>query len=223
MIPQTFDSFVYHVREIDDDGNVGRVVLQHRVGLIPIGNPRGLQCDLSKPDVEPVDPKTAVIIQEYTRPPVPEVRRCNIVDVSFRNQAGCPLHVYWASGTKTIPETGFNCGEKFRFHLGTKPATQDFMNDWESSTKFEGTFIGHTFVARLASDPNVVVDSYTVDTTKIIDCPNLKQKVANGSQERAEVVMEAQGAITPLQDQTVADSSRMAVDSTASTGGLSMS
>jgi hypothetical protein len=211
----TFDSFVYHAREIEDDGIAGQVVLQHRVGLIPIGNPSNLGCDLSKPDVEPVDPETAVRIQDYSRKPTPAKRPCNVVDVGFRNQAGCPLHVYWASGMGDVPSSGFNCGEKFRFHLGTKPATQDFMQDWESATKFEGSFIGHTFVARLASDPNVVVDSYTIETTKIIDCPNLKQKVQSNSKEQAEAIVEAQGLVTPsLEEQVISDATRAAVGDT---------
>lgn len=87
------------------------------------------------------------------------------------------------------------------------------MQDWESSTKFEGSFIGHTFVARLASDPNVVVDSYTVKTTKIIDCPHLKQKVQTSSKEppAAEAVVEAQGLVTPLEDQVMGDAARAAM------------
>jgi hypothetical protein len=39
-----------------------------------------------------------------------------------------------------------------KFQLGTKAATQDFLNNWESTTKFEGTFIGHTYVAQLARE-----------------------------------------------------------------------
>ena len=30
----TFESFVYHVREIDGDGAPGNVVLQHRAGMV---------------------------------------------------------------------------------------------------------------------------------------------------------------------------------------------
>ena len=97
-----------------------------------------------------------------------------------------------------VPAEGFSCGEKFKFHLGTKPATQDFMFDWESSTKFEGSFIGHTFVARLASDPQVVIDSYTLEATKVTDCPNLKQKVAVASKDHAEAIVGAEGTIQPL-------------------------
>ena len=54
--------------------------------------------------------------------------------------------------------------------------TLDFMWDWASSTKYEGSFIGHTFVARRADDPSVVVDSYTLEPTKIIDCPRREQQ-----------------------------------------------
>eukprot|EP00934_Nitzschia_sp_Nitz4_P002530 Nitzschia sp. Nitz4//scaffold79_size90958//42746//43998//NITZ4_005025-RA/size90958-augustus-gene-0.171-mRNA-1//1//CDS//3329558249//2520//frame0 len=194
----TFESFVYHVREVSEDGSPGQVVLQHRVGFVPIGNPNGISCDLSKPDVEPVNPETAERVKEYSRIKTPEVRKCNVVDVSFRNQAGCPLHVYWASGIEDIPDSGFTCGERFRFHLGTKPATQNYMEDWDSATKFEGSFVGHTFVARLASDPNVVVDSYTVETTKIVDCPNLNQKVASGGKQSAEAVVAATGTVDPV-------------------------
>jgi len=79
-------------------------------------------------------------------------------------------------------------------HLGTKPATQDFMFDWESSTKFEGSFIGHTFVARLASDPTRVVDSYTLEPTRIVDCPTLKQaQQVQVPKNVAEVVLGAEG------------------------------
>jgi len=174
-----------------------------------MGNPRGVHCDPTVPDVEPLNPETAERIPEYAGVPVPEVRKCNVVDVSFRNQAGCPLHVYWASGTRKIPETGFLCGEKFRFHLGTKPATQDFMLDWESSTKFEGSFIGHTFIARLASNPNIVVDSHTVETTKIIDCPQGKQQqiVTTAIPETiAEVIIDAEGnTVLPSQQEPNVD------------------
>jgi hypothetical protein len=66
-------------------------------------------------------------------------------------------------------------------------------------TKYEGSYIGHTFVARLASDPKVVIDTYTLEPTRIVDCPDMKQKVTVSSKEeerRAEAVIEAaQGAV----------------------------
>lgn len=64
-------------------------------------------------------------------------------------------------------------------------------------TKYEGSYIGHTFVARLASNPKVVIDTYTLEPTRIIDCPNMKQKVTvaskEGAEREAEAVIEAQG------------------------------
>lgn len=129
----TFESFVYHVREIDPEtGDAGNVLLQHRAGLVSLGNPRQYPCDASLPDVEPVEPATAERKQEFKRTPTHNHRRCNTIDIGFRNQVGCPLHVYWANQLADVPKEGFNCGEKFKLHLGTKPATQDFMHDWVS-------------------------------------------------------------------------------------------
>ena len=124
----TFDSFVYHVREIGEDGNPGMVVLQHRAGFVPIGNPNNVKCDLNIPDIEPVNPETAERTIPFMQDPKPEWRPCNSIDLAFRNQAGCPLHAYWAKSLTEVPQEGFSCGEEFKFHLGTLPATQDFMD-----------------------------------------------------------------------------------------------
>jgi hypothetical protein len=216
----TYESFVYHVREIGEDGNPGNVVLQHRAGLIPIGNPHQYDCDANLPDVEPVNPETAERKLDCGRTPTPEARPCNTVDISFRNQVGCPLHVYWANRMDEVPQEGFSCGEKFKFHLGTKPAPQDFMLDWDSATKFEGSYVGHTFVARLASDPSVVIDSYTVEPTLIIDCPNLKQQVSVSSDEKAEMEVRADGTIQNRNEETE-DSTLHLQEALVGLGGVS--
>lgn len=220
----TFESFVYHVREIEEDGTAGNVVLQHRAGLVPVGNPHDYPCDASKPDVEPFDPDTGARKQEFRRTPTHQHRPCNTIDVGFRNQVGCPLHVYWANqlSDENVPDSGFNCGEKFKFHLGTKPSPQDFFEDWNSMTKFEGSYIGHTFVARLASDPTVVIDKYTLEPTRIIDCPNLKQKVqVTTKEEVAEAIIEAQGNILPLEEPGVGDNAATGAAASAAAGGVS--
>ncbi|KAG7352079.1 hypothetical protein IV203_008127 [Nitzschia inconspicua] len=204
----TFESFVYHVRELEKDGSAGKIVLQHRAGLVPLGNPHDYPCDASLPDVPPMDPDTGVTLPSFQRQRTHPVRPCNTIDVGFRNQVGCPLHVYWARGLSEVPENGFNCGEKFRFHLGTKPAPQDFFEDWNSMTKFEGSFIGHTFVARLASDPKVVIDTHTLQPTRIVDCPNLKQKVAVNTkvaEKEKETIVEPQGTMTQLTEPDLPD------------------
>lgn len=71
-------------------------------------------------------------------------------------------------------------------------------------TKFEGSYVGHTFVARLASDPKVIIDTYTLQPTRIVDCPNLKQKVAiqgKEAEKEAEAVVEPEGTTTTTTDQ----------------------
>lgn len=177
----TFESFVYHAREIDGDGNAGNVVLQHRAGLIPIG--KGFSCGSDdKIDPEPFDPNTVATEvkpipqeEEALREP-PKHRPCNSIEMGFRNEAGCPLSVYWANKVVDIPDLGRRCTEKYKFHMGTNPAPQDFMHDWGSATKFEGSLVGHTFVARLADNPSILVDQYTVESTRIIDCPTTKKQ-----------------------------------------------
>jgi len=172
----TFESFVYHVREVEKNGP-GRLVLQHRAGMVPLGKPSA--SDAKKTfDVEPFSPRSL-----EANPPLEETGRvgtksrpCNVIDIGFRNMAGVPLAVYYAGNLKEIPGAGFSCHEMYHFHMGLNPAPQDFMWDWSSSSKYEGSFIGHTFVARRADDPSVVVDSYTLQPTKIIDCPRKEQQ-----------------------------------------------
>jgi hypothetical protein len=208
----TFESFVYHVREIIEDNGgataLGNIVLQHRVGMIPIGKPSDTNkyCDLSeKPpplDVEPYTPGLELKQIEFGRLDTKD-RPCNTIDVGFRNQVGCPLSVYYANTLHMteVPDEGFSCDEKYIFHMGTQPSSQDFMWDWNSATKYEGSFIGHTFVARLASDPSIIIQKYTLETTKIIDCPTSKKQqvvvAAAVSNDEAEEATITQGTILP--------------------------
>jgi hypothetical protein len=66
------------------------------------------------------------------------------------------------------------------------------MLDWHSKTKYEGTYVGHNFVFRLAKDERIVVDSVSLHPTRVIDCPGLKNQVNVAS------VVEAQAIITPI-------------------------
>jgi hypothetical protein len=75
--------------------------------------------------VPPFNPDTGATLPAFQRTKTHPVRPCNTIDVGFRNQVGCPIHVYWANRLSEVPDEGFSCGEKFRFHLGTKPAPQD--------------------------------------------------------------------------------------------------
>jgi hypothetical protein len=51
------------------------------------------------------------------------------------------------------------------------------MKDWGSATKYESSYVGHTFVFRSAFSDQVV-DKVTIRPTQITDCPDLKQTVA---------------------------------------------
>jgi hypothetical protein len=63
-----------------------------------------------------------------------------------------------------------SCHEQFKFHLGTNPYSNNFHWDWDSQTKFEGTYVGHNFVFRLQAKDEIVVDSVTVLPTYVEDC-----------------------------------------------------
>jgi hypothetical protein len=107
-----------------ETGAVERPLTQ-RASLVSVGNPHDYPRDVSLPDVPPFDPETGAIEQPFQRPSTHAERPCNTIDVGFRNQLGCPLHVYWANHLSDVPDEGFSCGEKFRFHLGNKPAPQN--------------------------------------------------------------------------------------------------
>lgn len=219
----TYEGHVFHAREILKDGSMGQVLMQHRVGLIPVTNKYGheLQCDPNDPDPEPlveVSPGQVDRDPNFAREAPRTMRPCNTLDIGFRNEVGCPLNAYYTgmyqlkgsvkprgnnlpikhttenatTAVEENPTTPKSCHEVFKFHLGLQEKTNNFMFDWNSKTKYEGTFVGHNFVFRLAKDERIVVDSIALQPTKIIDCPGLKNQVAVGG------VSEAEAIITPL-------------------------
>lgn len=164
-------------RQVLKSGAAGNVLLQHRAGLIPVGaHADGLQCPLD--DVEPV--VNATRAPQFARTPPAALRPCHTMDVGFRNVAPCPLHGYYVSGE------GEGCRESFKFHLGVQQTElEDYMWQWQSATKYEGTFVGHTFHFRLASDPTVLVDTVTLAPVVVTDCPTDKVAVPVGSHSDA--------------------------------------
>jgi hypothetical protein len=207
----TYEGYVYHVREKIGDGNgtePGRLLLQHRVGLIPIWSRHEYDCRKNVTntvrklvhneetgqdeeveetieaqeedfDNEPLVNKDDGDLDtgpDFSRTATHKVRKCNTMDLGFRNLVNCPVDVYWAANLKEIPTEGKTCKEKFRFHLGKLDQTQNFFKDWKSSTKWEGSFVSHTFLARLSNHKDTVVDSYTVQPTRVVDCPSSKKQ-----------------------------------------------
>ena len=163
----TYEGSVFYARELLPGGGLGRVVMQHRVGLVPVGANFDASLCPTLDDPEPVRNNT---VFARTQPAVN--KRCHQMDIGFRNQAGCPIHGYFVSQG--------DCKEHFKLHLGVNDNPSDFMNEWSSPTKFEGTFVSHAFVFRLAADPSVLVDSVTVRPTHIVDCPEQGQAVGEG-------------------------------------------
>ena len=171
----TMEGHVFTAKELLADGTTGRVMLQHRAGLIPIGERmRGEIMDCPLLDQQPMhnnqpDPG-------FERTPTQVFRPCNTLDVGFRNMAGCPVNGFYVTpGTENVA-----CEESFKFHLGIEENVDHFMKDWTSSTKYEGTFVGHTYHFRLAHDPSVLVQSVTLSPTQVMDCPEEKEAVAIG-------------------------------------------
>jgi hypothetical protein len=145
------------------------------------------------------------------------MRPCNVLDIGFRNEVGCPLNAYYtgmyamkgvakargglrpmdaanatdsAAATETAEgHTPKSCHEVFKFHLGLQEQTDNFMWDWNSKTKYEGTYVGHNFVFRYAKDERIVVDSVAMHPTRVIDCPGLKNQVNVASVAGGEAVL----------------------------------
>ena len=166
MAVYAFEGHEFVVREVLKSGIAGNVLLQHRAGLLPIGANfamAGISCDPSQ-DIEPmVDETTTAPV--FQRTPTQIDRPCNTMDIGFRNVASCPLHGYYVRGE------GDQCTEKFKLHLGVESMTTNFIKDWTSATKYEGSFIGHTFHFRLASNPTILVDTVTLQPIYVTDCP----------------------------------------------------
>jgi hypothetical protein len=200
-----FEGHVFYVRELTKEGGLGDILLQHQPGMVAVRNRFGKKLPCEKPklptlkDLERLPPKKQeeVVKQALDKvDPEPKVRkmgeektdpnwersqnhwkeRCNIIYKGFRNEIdGCAVNMFYVGMQEPI-DGPMICREEFKFHLGLHPAPQDYMHSWESRTKFEGTFVGHSWVARLASNIDTVVDTYTVAPLYVRDCPNLKQK-----------------------------------------------
>lgn len=185
MALHTFQGHSFQARQLLPDGSAGPVLMQHRVGLIPIGSniPPELLMNCPVEDIEPIREDTTRD-PFYARTPPAQGRPCHTLDVAFRNVAGCPMHGYYVS-----PADNDDCQETFKFHLGRETNNlPDFMWDWSSATKFEGTFVGHAFQFRLAHAPGAWSQLVQLAPTQIADCPELSAAVAIGVGGEAEAI-----------------------------------
>lgn len=184
----TWEGHVFQARQLvgtaGAEATLGPVLLQHRTGLIPIGLKAQ---DLICPSTDPEPLFNLTRAPEFARTPPAEFRRCNTIDLGFRNMANCPLHGYYIARLnddqveslaeyEEVDDRHPVYQEYFKFHLGMNPASEDFMWGWDSATKFEGTFVGHSFAFRSADNPDILVETHTLRPTRIPDCPNLRNK-----------------------------------------------
>lgn len=190
-----FEGHIFHARTLDTKSNtLGPVVLQYRAGLIPVGEKfQDLECPSDDP--EPLKPQTTERAPQFARTNPKIDRPCNTIDVGFRNMANCPLNGYFVTSNNQT-----SCQEKFKFHLGKNPAPADFFWGWDSPTKFEGSFVGHTFAFRSAANPNIVVDQITLRPTRVIDCPELKEKLQTN---RVTTVGDLVDVFSPISDRGI--------------------
>jgi len=73
------------------------------------------------------------------------------------------------------------CHEQFKMHLGINLSTPNYLDDWSSPMKFEGTYLGHKFVARLRHDPQIVVDEIVIAKDIVRDCGLDALEIASGA------------------------------------------
>eukprot|EP00565_Helicotheca_tamesis_P007361 CAMPEP_0185723464 /NCGR_PEP_ID=MMETSP1171-20130828/302_1 /TAXON_ID=374046 /ORGANISM="Helicotheca tamensis, Strain CCMP826" /LENGTH=462 /DNA_ID=CAMNT_0028391169 /DNA_START=190 /DNA_END=1578 /DNA_ORIENTATION=+ len=217
----TFQGHIFHVRELIDIGggvlSPGRVLLRHQPGLIPIGK-RGSNEKMHCPSSALYDPIPELLENEnYPHENHPHQRTlenqnefCNVLHRGFVNRVGCPLDIYFAGSSSTSEKTSqcmeresnftssesmvdpsMACSERFKMHLGVNPSPQNYLDDWDSPIKFEGSYLTHRFVARMRHDPRIVVDEIVMEPHVIRDCP-VKRREESKMVQKEKVVQEVE-------------------------------
>jgi hypothetical protein len=154
-----FEGDIFYARQLLG-GVAGPLLLQHRVGLTPIDSKtrnRNSRNPLTPKETARRNNARPAIAQDY------DWSTCNVVDIGFRNYAGEPLSGFW------LDPTPGHCAEHHKFHLGTNTHPGNFAFDVDSNTKFEKTYIGHTFVFRSVATGELIA-TYTLAPTKVGDC-----------------------------------------------------
>jgi len=150
-------------------GQPGRVLMKHRMGNIFVKNQSGASCPAVTEDEAETSQRN-----DSARDTDPD---CNVLRKSLINKVGCPVDVYWSPQNKV---EGFSC-EVFSNHLGPLESyltrdTRDLDASY-SPLKFENSYNGHSFTARMAHDQSLVARiDLSHDTVR--DCPELKRTSA---------------------------------------------
>jgi hypothetical protein len=108
---------------------------------------------------------------KYHRNPRDSSPLCNVLRKGFINKVGCAIDIYFAP-TNMEGEPSMEC-EKFTSHLGPiddfLAAKNQNLDVHNSPLKFENTYNGHSFVARMSHDQSFVarieIDHDSVNNT----------------------------------------------------------
>lgn len=114
-------------------------------------------------------------------------RKCNSINKLFANRSGRPLDVYYAGavdmtvggGGGSAEHGGSTCNAQLICTLGT--TTTGATQHGASNMHMENTYVGHKFVAKLRSDPSIVVEEFVIERTEVKDCPRERKARAGGS------------------------------------------
>lgn len=197
------EGHVFHVR----DTKTLELLMQHRAGLVPVENKYNREIPFC-PDIESITPiedenafRTMRKFPQWKPHQIEEFNEDVELDIGYKNnvrsQSGtpCPVNLFYVqkndNGLRRPPQFM----ERFSLLLGGNKMATCQDEDWDAETKYERTFLGHEFVARLAHDDSVVVDYFTVEPIKVQDCGN-KKKVA------ARTIALANAVVVPIGKQT---------------------
>lgn len=148
-------------------GQPGRVLMKHRMGNIYIKNQFGAICpEMMGGGIEEGDAREG---NTFDMDP-----DCNVIRKAFINKVGCPVDIYFAPQNRI---EGYNC-ETFTKHLGPlDPLITPPLDARNSPLKFENTYNGHNFVARMSHDQSLVA-RIVIDHDVVMDCPEPKRSGA---------------------------------------------
>lgn len=115
---------------------------------------------------------------------------CNVLRKAFINKVGCPIDIYFAP-QNTQEESSIEC-EKFTSHLGPiddfLAADHPDLDGHSSPLKFENTYNGHSFVARMAHDQSFVT-RIEINHDIVRDCPEPRRSASSVEVHADETVM----------------------------------
>jgi hypothetical protein len=192
------EGHVFHVRNL----KTGELMAQHRVGLMPVENRYNHNIDACPgvhEEEEPVDDGNFRVMRKFLHWKPALIQQYGeevIVDVGIKNTIKsrdgktCPVNLYFITKEERGGRRKPNYVERFIFQLGDNTRASSFDGElWDASTKYERTYLGHEFIARLAHDESIVVDHMVVGPFKVQDCGRRKQRDAVKSAAHASAIV----------------------------------